>query len=68
MEQVKIINSPNISETLRNMTVGVKMIALKTKLSIGAVRSTATRLKDEGLAFTIEDESLSNKFYITRLQ
>lgn len=34
MEQVKIIKSPNISETLRNMAVGVKMIALKTKLSV----------------------------------
>lgn len=68
MEQVKIIKSPNISETLRNMAVGVKMVALKTKLSMSAVRSTASRLKDEGLAFTIEDEPLTNKFYVTRLQ
>lgn len=68
MEQIKIIKSPNVSETLRNMEVGVKMIASKTALSINAVRSAASRLKYDGMSFTVEDIPQTNKFYVTRLQ
>jgi hypothetical protein len=66
MEQVKIVKTPNVAETLRQMSVGIKSIASKTVLPINAVRSCASRLKDENLEFTVEDIPTKMKYYITR--
>lgn len=68
IKQISIVKTPNATETLKAMPIGDKQMCTHTMLTIGSVRTAASRLKNEGYEFEVTIDSLSPRFYIKRLK
>lgn len=68
MKQISIVKIPSAAETLKNMPIGEKQMCTHTMMTLGSIRTAASRLKSEGYEFEVTVDPLSPRYYIERLK
>ena len=68
LKKVEIKHCPSLTETLKNLEIGVGNLFSTRDYKVQPVRNTASKLKKQGYDFAVTESGMVDQFIVTRLK